>query len=294
MKWTFSKTEEKHIYQKEKKSMEKITHKFWLEKQETWQIDKGSFYNQSEWLEEYFSVGLYDIVETESEERQTEYDQSDLSSDKEYSFTETDTKYPFKLCKRCYLQKVPVNVAVETYLLQKIVIHIKWIHRMWNFKFSSNLRKCNTIPGKYITPKDEKHFEIKRRLVTQAIQKGHSTAAKFISLMNLHQALHYSSWTSYTQKLEAVVGAFLKQNLKEIANELTPYMPETGQITIQGQISYLKSVQFQMVLGEHLFGHLVMVLLMYAQIRQEKFWMLLSNVQNVMKLNKILHRKNEV
>ena len=102
---------------------------------------------------------------------------------------------------------------------------------MWNFKFSSNLRKCNTIPGKYITPKDEKHFEIKRRLVTQAIQKGHSTAAKFISLMNLHQALHYSSWTLYTQKLEAVVGAFLKQNLRETANELTSYMPETGQIT---------------------------------------------------------------
>lgn len=62
----------------------------------------------------------------------------------------------------------------------------QWIHRMWNFKFSNNLRKYNTLPGKYITPKDKKHFEINRRLAMQAVQKGHSTAAKFISLMNLH------------------------------------------------------------------------------------------------------------
>ena len=43
--------------------------------------DKGSFYNQEEWLEEYLSMSLYNTVETESEESETEYNQRDLRSD---------------------------------------------------------------------------------------------------------------------------------------------------------------------------------------------------------------------
>ena len=43
--------------------------------------DKGSFYNQEEWLEEYLSMNLYNTVETESEESETEYNQRDLRSD---------------------------------------------------------------------------------------------------------------------------------------------------------------------------------------------------------------------
>ena len=39
--------------------------------------NKGSFYNQEEWLEEYLSRSLCNTVETESEESETEYTEAD-------------------------------------------------------------------------------------------------------------------------------------------------------------------------------------------------------------------------
>ena len=42
---------------------------------------------------------------------------------------------------------------------------LQLLGRMWNFKCSENLCKFNTLPEHYITPKNEKHLEITRKLI---------------------------------------------------------------------------------------------------------------------------------
>ena len=100
------------------------------------------------------------------------------------------------------------------------------LRRMWNFKCFDKLCESNTLPGNYMTAKNEKHLEINKIfiLTMRAIGKGHSTAEKFLNLMNLHRPLHHSNRRLYTKKLQAAMGTLLKQNLEEVASKLKLYL----------------------------------------------------------------------
>ena len=81
----------KNIFIKKKRKVwNKKNVPFWLKRKACQIVIRVPFCNQDEWLEEYLSMGLYNTVNTKSEESETEYDQSDLSSDGECSFTEAD------------------------------------------------------------------------------------------------------------------------------------------------------------------------------------------------------------
>ena len=77
---------------------------------------------EEDWFEDYISMGLYNTVETESEESETEYDQINLSSDEECSFTETDN--PDENGKED-LEILPIEVGAYTIVsfevMQKMV-----------------------------------------------------------------------------------------------------------------------------------------------------------------------------
>lgn len=55
------------------------------------------------------------------------------------------------------------------------------LDRVWNFKCPSSLHESNTLPGKYMTPKIEKHFKTNRELilVMRTIGKWHSENSDF-------------------------------------------------------------------------------------------------------------------
>lgn len=73
-----------------------------------------------------------------------------------------------------------------------------------------------------MTPENEKHFEINRRLILamQAMWKEQSAAKQFLRLVNLHYPLNHRNWRMHQKKLEAAVEPLLKQNFEEVANKL--------------------------------------------------------------------------
>ena len=60
------------------------------------------------------------------------------------------------------------------------------LRSMTNCKCSDNLCESSTLPGHYMTLKNERHLKINRRLilVMRVLGKGHSVAEKFLHLMN--------------------------------------------------------------------------------------------------------------
>ena len=57
------------------------------------------------------------------------------------------------------MKERPVNIAVEIFSIIEDNDSSQSLGWVWNVKNPNSLHESNTLPGKYMTPKNEKHFE---------------------------------------------------------------------------------------------------------------------------------------
>ena len=68
--------------------------------------------------------------------------------------------------------------------------------------------------------------------VIHSTGKGHSTAKKILSLINLQPPVHPTCWRRYTKVLTDVTEKLLENNLKEEVFNVKRYLQTVGQIDV--------------------------------------------------------------
>ena len=202
--------------------------------------DKGSYYNQEEWLAEMCSRGYYsesdsDDLESQSEEEtDNDSDMSDIDEQSEDNENEEeiDALDSFVIISPKILQEMMNEIAVCKMCnnLLKIDPQNKssyGLGRVWTLKCSNvECISHEFINPRPVTPKIGRMFEINRAffLAMRSIGKGRAAIQKLTSILNLNQPVNHHSWGSHTKAITKQSETLFEKNLQKEATNAKPYM----------------------------------------------------------------------
>ena len=215
--------------------------------------DKGSYYNQEEWLDEYYGTHqrhlsidhLFSDSSSDSDQgdddSDSDYELSDDSSDSDSDIDDSNfeienTESPYAIICPVALKTMLDQVAVCRFCRSKLQIidHENSISlgRCWSLRCENENCKSWTVPARNMTPKVGRAFEINRNLVLacRSIGKGRSAASTLLSTLNLHPPVSSSCWREHGKRIECVATECLQTNLKEEAMNVKRFMMESNQI----------------------------------------------------------------
>ena len=236
---------------KKRKAWNKKPKTFESEKKENLAIsDKGSYYNQGQWLEEYEN-GLYFDLESSEE---TDFSDDDLSesdytsSDEESSddnndnemFIQSQNKYKvpsstFVIIDPSILQIMITERAQCKFCGGKLEIKEKVtacqsLGRVWTLTCGGN--NCCSVKDTPMTPKHNQRFQLNESLVLacRLIGRGRAAARKLTSLLNLPQPISRDSWRKHTIRISKQFEELLEKNLENESLLVKKYLMNAGKI----------------------------------------------------------------
>ena len=184
--------------------------------------DKGSYYNQEEWLAEIHKTGYYSDSDSEMESQSEDETDGSSSSNTEVDVSEdsdndemdintdlNDELDSFVIVSPKILQDMMNEAAVCKICHNSLSIEARnqssyGLGRVWSLKCKNvECMSHDIVKPRPVTPKQGHAFEINRLFVVamRSIGKGRAAAQKLTGILNLNQPVNHHSWHSHTKTI---------------------------------------------------------------------------------------------
>ena len=173
--------------------------------------DKGSFYNQKEWLEEYeYGKGMFyseygddknytssEDNDSDWEESSSEEDESSDSNTEELPVEDKNIVVSLLILRRLICSSMVCKDCHESVSLIEDQQYSAGLARRFKIQCTStNCQFKNPKPFSDMTRKSGQFYEINRafKLASRLIGRGYSAATKMTSVLNLERPVSKKSW----------------------------------------------------------------------------------------------------
>ena len=197
------------------------------------ETNKGSYYNQEEWVEEFLDdEGAF--------YNGSEYSDSDDSDNDDENYNENEQQQLSEgFANNCYKitnssARIVSNFAVCKHCNGTFVASSNGFGRLWNVTFEKENCLSNSLKARPITPKQNRYFEINRATVLgfRSIGKGHSGAKKVASILNIDKLINAHSCRGHTEGISVCSEKTIDVNLELETHNAKLYLYKTGQLNI--------------------------------------------------------------
>ena len=155
-------------------------------------MDRGSYYNQEEWLKEFLEDKGIFYNDDDSESETYDNESSSDGDDEKEKVCESLNNNRLKIVPPLLLQELINDFAVckhcgEKILLWEDMVGSHGFGRMWKFECETDSCESDKLAYTPIKPKRSYFFEINRAAVLAfcLIGKGHSGAKKVVIILNI-------------------------------------------------------------------------------------------------------------
>ena len=132
--------------------------------------DRGSYYNQEEWLEEFLELKGIFYNDSDSDSETYDNESSSDGDDEQEEVCESFNNNSLKIVSLLLLQELNNDVAVCKHyggklLLFEDMVSIHGFGRMWKFECETDNCESNKLTYRPVTPKRSHFFDINRAAV---------------------------------------------------------------------------------------------------------------------------------